>query len=294
MQITTKYTTAINRLVEMSMADDHDPFSDLQWPEMVSREQDWMPRRLLTLYGTPQYALLTDEQIRHLTIWESVNFYSLNVHGIRELLTEVIARIHSREFEDVSEFFHHFVDEENEHMWFFAKFCRKYAGKIYPERKVPFTVKAGGLSAHYLVFLRIFIFEEIIDYYNTNIGKESSLPKIIQEINLLHHKDESRHIAFGRQILEALSEQLQGEQTEAELDTLRDYTKRFLQYGIAAFYNPQVYVDAELPDAYGLRDVLLSDPNRMEQHKVILGKTVGFLRRIDMLRESEAVSLGNA
>ena len=35
-------------------------------------------------------------------------------------------------------YLHHFLDEENKHMVCFGGFCTRYAGKIYPDRKVAF------------------------------------------------------------------------------------------------------------------------------------------------------------
>ena len=40
-----------------------------------------------------------------------------------ELLIEVMRRLHTPGYEIPTPYFHHFIGEENEHMWFFAEFC---------------------------------------------------------------------------------------------------------------------------------------------------------------------------
>ena len=67
-----------------------------------------------------------------LSKWEAVNFFSLNVHGIKGVLGFVSRCIYEPRYADVSEYLHVFMGEENFHMWYFAKACLDYAGKIYP------------------------------------------------------------------------------------------------------------------------------------------------------------------
>src|SRR3990167_6982842 len=104
----------------------------LKWPQHIPATTLWMSQELLSVYGTKIMQDLDASQLYNLAKWESVNFYSLNVHGIRALLTAVIARIHTPGFEIISEFLHHFIEEENEHMQFFAYFCLHYGEKLYP------------------------------------------------------------------------------------------------------------------------------------------------------------------
>ena len=146
---------------------------------------------------------MSPEQLRAVSRWESVNFYSLNVHGIRELLIELVARIHTVGFALPSEYFHHVIGEENEHMWFFATFCRRY-GRIYPNRAMSLAGPQIPEADHFLVFARLLIFEEIVDVFNQRMGNDERLHPTIRQVNALHHQDESRHIAFGRQVVSLL------------------------------------------------------------------------------------------
>src|SRR5437879_2825170 len=126
-----RFLEILERLTNKSIDDYYNPYKLFEWPESLPEQMWWMSPELTTTHGTEAARRLTQEQLYALSRHESVNFYSLNVHGIRELLIEVTRRIHTSGFETPSEFFHHFIGEENEHMWFFAEFCLRYGNKIY-------------------------------------------------------------------------------------------------------------------------------------------------------------------
>jgi hypothetical protein len=207
----------------------------------------------------------------------------LNIHGIRELIAEVVNRIHTPGHEKVSPFFHHFLGEENEHMWYFAEFCRRY-GKIYPDRSLKTSAITDPLVANVLAFARIQIFEEIVDYFNVALGKNEALHPFIREINTMHHRDESRHIAFGRNIVSVLYEELRAKGSAEAVREVEDYVARYVAVSIQSLYDPQVYRDAELPlNAYALRRSLLADPARKAVHAKILQRPVSFLLKQGIL-----------
>src|SRR5215470_8463372 len=93
------FNKTLNRLVELSIDTYYNPYKTLEWVDELAEEQWWMPRRLLTLYDTPFIDGFDDSQLMKLSKWESIHFYSLNIHGIRELLIEVTRRIHSPGYE---------------------------------------------------------------------------------------------------------------------------------------------------------------------------------------------------
>ena len=115
---------------------------------------------------------------------------SLNVHGIRELLIEVTKRIHAAEFAVLSQFFNHFIGEENEHMWFFAEFCLRYGSKIYKQPRGGAETIPSNNAESLLVFARILIFEELVDHFNSKMVLDKNLHDTIRRINRIHYQDE--------------------------------------------------------------------------------------------------------
>ncbi|WP_314219539.1 diiron oxygenase [Streptomyces zaehneri] len=277
----------LDRLEHLAESGYYNPYTMFDWPDAIEPDLPWMSESLTTLAGTPMWDELTREQQIALTRFEAINFFSLNIHGIRELMSEVVMRIHERAYADVSEFLHHFIGEENEHMWFFAQFCLRYGGKLYPGQP---TLKADSVehlspvARELIVFARILIFEEIVDYYNAHMATDQTLPPIAREINRVHHQDESRHVAFGRMIFTSLLGQV-ARRDRDEVPVVAGYLENYLQYSIGTLYNPAAYRDAGIPDALALRRRALHHPARVKAHDEVLKRTRRFLSKAGVGRE---------
>ncbi|MFJ8621263.1 diiron oxygenase [Kitasatospora sp. NPDC093550] len=277
----------LQRLENLAESGYYNPYSMFDWPESIEAGLPWMSESLTTLAGTEMWDELTREQQIALTKYEAINFFSLNIHGIRELLNDVVLRIHERTYADVSEFLHHFIGEENEHMWFFAQFCLRYGGRLYPAQpalKADSVEHLSSVARELIVFARILIFEEIVDYYNAHMATDESLPRIAREINRVHHQDESRHVAFGRMVFTNLLAQV-AKRDPAEVPLIAEYLEGYLQYSIATLYNPAAYRDAGIPDALALRRRALEHPARVEAHEQVLKRTRKFLSKAGVGRE---------
>ncbi|UQI46305.1 diiron oxygenase [Streptomyces sp. HU2014] len=278
-----RFLGILDRLSSKSVEDYYNPYKLFEWPDSLPEDMWWMSPELTTTHGTDAAERLTEKQLHALSRQESLNFYSLNVHGIRELLIDVTRRIHTKGFETPSEFFHHFIGEENEHMWFFAEFCLRY-GKIYRQ--------PGGISAEaprpdvesLLVFTRILIFEELVDHFNSKMALDDRLDDTIRAINRIHHQDESRHIAFGRELVSVLFAEVRRTSTEQELDDIAAYVKRYMTYSFETLYNPQVYRDAGIEKPQELRRELLESPARAEFERSVYRKTAKYLEKTGIIR----------
>ncbi|MYU20910.1 diiron oxygenase [Streptomyces sp. SID8352] len=279
-----RFLTILDRLSSKSVEEYYNPYKLFEWPDTLPEDMWWMSPELTTTHGTPAAERLGPERLHALSRQESINFYSLNVHGIRELLIEVTRRIHTAGFETPSQFFHHFIGEENEHMWFFAEFCLRYGGKIYRQ--------PGGVAADIprspveslLVFSRILIFEELVDHFNSRMALDDRLHDTIRAINRIHHQDESRHIAFGRELVAALHADVRRNAGERELDDISDYLKRYMTFSFESLYNPQVYRDAGIDKPQELRRELLAGPARAEFEASVFRKTAKYLRKTGIIR----------
>ena len=267
----------LDRLVAMSKEDYYNPYQVFQWPDSLPEDQYWMSPELMSVHGTKAAENLTEDQLKAISKWESINFYSLNVDGIRELITEIIGRIHTRDFAVSSEYFHHIVGEENEHMWFFATFCLNYGGKLYPDKGIKFEDQSEGEIAHFLVFSRLLIFEEIVDFFNKKMGVDERLHPTIRQVNAIHHQDESRHVAFGRQIVSLLHSQLREKLDAEQLAGLETSLKRYIRMSVDSLVNPAAYRDAGIPNPYQLRTEVLADPAFKNLEQQMLKRTMSYM-----------------
>jgi hypothetical protein len=275
-----RFVGLLDRLVEKSVDGYYNPYRSFDWPDSLPADQLWMSPDLLTVHGTEAAGELDHDALCRLSRWESINFYSLNVEGIRELLIEVVRRVHKPGFEVPSGFFHHFAGEENEHMWFFAEFCLRYGERtIYSIPKLPAIAQQDPELENFLVFARILLFEEIVDFYNMRMAADDRLHPTIRQLNRIHHEDESRHIAFGRELVALLHRELAGSATAAQMREVEAYVKRYLVFSLRSLYNPHAYRDAGIADPLGLRARLLADPSRREVERRVVRKPMAFLLR---------------
>lgn len=282
---------SLDRLTRASIADDYNPYALFEWPDQLPKDAWWMSRDLLTVYETPYMERLDTETLQALSRWESIHFYSLNIHGIRELLAAVVERIHAPGYASWSEFFHRFIAEENDHMWFFAQFCLRYGSKIYPDKtlKTP-DASRDAETESFLVFARILLFEELVDHFNMRMAQDESLPPIVRQLNRVHHQDESRHIAAGRHFVKALHARVAERLTPDALGELDAYLRRYMRAMIESLYNPAVYRDAGVPDPYAFRAALLEHPARKLRDLTFVHRTLAFLTRHKILSSADLAS----
>ncbi|MDB5073663.1 MAG: AurF domain containing protein, partial [Candidatus Eremiobacteraeota bacterium] len=137
-------TARFDTLVTLSKEADRSERYAFDWPAALPADGFWMSRDLLSVTGTEVERGLSHDDLVRLSQCECVNFFSLNVHGIRDLLREVLVWSHHPSMEAYSAFLERFLIEETQHLRFFAEFCRRYGGKTYAARSLPFPDRAGA------------------------------------------------------------------------------------------------------------------------------------------------------
>ncbi len=224
-------------------------------PANLDKNNWFTAPELMTLFGQPEWEKLSEDQKKILSFYEAVNFYSLNINGEKALIEGLAKRLYdeSRPAEH-SRYIHHFLDEENKHMTFFGTFCMKYAGKVYQDRKFNFEREYLDGEEEFLFFLKVFIFEEIADYFNVKMGSDERLVETARKINYYHHVDESRHLAFGRAHLKEVWDQFSGSWGEEYRTALSAYIGQYINSTWREYYNPDVFVDAGIENPYDVSE----------------------------------------
>ena len=284
----------IDRLIDLSKSKSYDAYTRFQWPDEVPVDCLWCNEDLLTTFGTELHDALSDQQKFDLSKWEAINFYSLNVHGIKTVLEFVCRRIHDKRYDMISEYLHLFLAEENDHMWFFARFCKKYGGKIYPAVSMLKTSNVDPVEDDLYMFAGTLIFEEFVDYYNHIVGKNKNVPEIIREINYQHHVDESRHVSFGREIVKELySEIVRNGADDAQTHRINKTFKGLILYFLGLMYNAQAYSDAGLVSSLGfssaaaMRNNIRNMAERKPYHHAWFNRTAKFFEKTGIIDDTE-------
>jgi hypothetical protein len=273
----------VERLSRVSVEQAFDPFTLLVWPEQLDREQWFTSPRFISLYGTDVYEEMSEAERRRLSFFEAVNFYSLNIHGERMLIQGLCQRLYQSGNEIISPYLHHFLAEENKHMFYFGNFCARYAGKIYPEKKMTFEREYAPGEEDFLFFAKVVIFEEIVDVHNREMSRDDRLVPISQQINFLHHFEEKRHLSFGRKLLRDLLARYRDAWSSETLTRVRQYLAEYFQATWKEYYNPEVYRDAGLPDAFALRRRALDHPRCRQHRQSVSAGCLAFFRNAGIL-----------
>lgn len=267
----------VDRLSMLSQRDYQNPYATVRWPESVRPEEHWFGSpELLSLYGTPYYERLDEPARRRLSFWEAVNFYSLNIHGEKSLMQGLAARLYRKDLIDVARYLHHFLDEENKHSVYFGGFCTRYA-RVYRSRQLGFE-KAGERDVEdFLFFAKTLVFEEVVDHYNRLQAVDERLHPVARFINHNHHAEESRHLAFGRRLVEALWQCCSPDWDAQTVADVRAYLSQFFVASWHEYYNPDLYADAGLPDPHAVAQAAWDAPAQREHRRTASTKCVRFL-----------------
>jgi hypothetical protein len=274
-----------SRLCRISEKHFIDPFSRLAWPDSLEKEQWFMTPELLSLHGTEHYEALEEKQRQVLSFFELVNFFSINIHGERLLIEGIAKRLYRNNTEVVSPYLHHFLDEENKHMFYFGRFCNRYAGKVYAEKKLTVEREYVDGEEEFLFFARAMLFEELVDIYNRRMAKDQRLVAISREINWLHHFEEARHLVFGRRVVEEIYETY-AHRWQAEIrQRIAEELTAFFDATWKDFFNPEAYKDAGLENVYALRRELLADEAVVAKSKTHAARCARTLYKVGILSQ---------
>lgn len=239
----------------------YDVHTRFSWPETLDASVWTMSPEYVSLYGTAIWRKMSDADQRKLAFHECAGFFSMILHGERPLLEGMSHRLYTLEKNlTITEYMHHFLDEENKHMIMFSSFLRRYHGKVYPEKKVPHERAYAKGEEDIVFFAKVLVVEELSDVYNVAMAADKRLAPIVREINHVHHVDEARHIHFGRAYLKQLWDRYAPLWAEDRRQSFRTWLVEYINACWRDFYSPYVYRDAGLKDPYSVRELALSSP----------------------------------
>ncbi|MCA9576268.1 MAG: diiron oxygenase, partial [Myxococcales bacterium] len=118
---------------------------------------------------------------------------------------------------------------------------------------------------------------------------DARLEPIVRELNDVHHRDESRHIAFGRLHLAELAAHWLSEWSDEVRMRVQTWLAQYLKASWADFYNPSMYRDAGLPDAFKLRTAVMAHPASAALRTQASAKLVRLFLDCGLLSEAPAL-----
>jgi hypothetical protein len=284
------------RLSRVSARTFQNPYTAVDWPDALDAAADWFTSpELLSLHGTAYWDELPEPERRRLSFLEAANFYSLNIHGEKSLMSGLASRLYRPDLVDVAGYLHHFLDEENKHSVYFGGFCTRYA-KVYRSRQVAVGGERPQDIEDFLFFAKTMVFEEVVDQYNRVQGRDTRLHPLARFINGNHHREETRHLVFGRALVSALWAAA-GWDAATRAD-LGDQLTAFLVASWREFYNPDVYADLAhknpahknpahknpaLENPWEVAETAWASPAQRRHRRQASGRCLGFLVSLGVL-----------
>jgi hypothetical protein len=283
-------TKLARKLSEASVRKLWDVYTAFDWPKSVPMTGWTMSPELISIYGTELYDSLSEEQQKVLSFFEVGNFFSLVLQGERPLVQGLVHRLYGKTTDDaVSDYLHHFIDEENRHMVMFGLYCQKYLGKVYPDKKMAFPRKYAKGEEEVAFFCKVLVVEEIGDYYNLVMMRDDRIHPIVKQLNHVHHVDEARHLAFGRQYLKERFAHHVTKWSDETLEGFRSWLVNYLESSWGDYYNPTMYQDAGLTDGYDVRQLAFSSEYGKQHRRRAMEKLVGLFLEAGILEKEPEI-----
>ena len=278
------------RLTDMSREQFWNVYEEFDWPETLDGSRYCMQPQLISIYGTELWDELSEEQRLKLSLFELGNFFSLTLQGERPLVAGLSDRLYSKRVsKEATEYLHHFIDEENKHMIMFGIFLEKYLGKVYPEKKIALAKEYSKGEEEVAFFCKVLVVEELGDYYNVKMMLDDSIEPIVKRINWVHHRDESRHLGFGRRHLTELAEHWMAKWSDETKKGFSDWLGQYVRSSWADFYNPTMYKDAGLAEPYQVRKMALAHAATAEHRQKASKKLLNIFIRLGLLEDMPAM-----
>ncbi|MEU8080221.1 diiron oxygenase [Catellatospora citrea] len=275
-----------DRLSRLSVRAHQNPYTLVDWPSAVDPERDWFSTpEYVSLHGTAVWAGLDDEARRRVAFHEAAGFYSLNIHGEKTLIQGLAARLYRSDLAGSAGYLHHFLDEENKHSVWFGGFCTRYA-RVHRSRQAPWRTDRPRDVDDFLFFAKTLIFEEIVDHYNRVQARDTRLHPLARFINDNHHREEARHLVFGRRLVTELWRA--GDWDAPTAAEIRDDLARFVTATWREYYHPDVYADAGLDDPWELAEAAWSAPGQRTHRRRVSADCLRFLASAGILTEEPA------
>lgn len=258
--------TKLNQLSGESIIDSFD------WPDSLSDDVYWMPEELLSTFGTDFHEKLSDEKKIELSKVELLRFFSENVHGEIYLLRQLLQKYSEGYFNNTSEFIHHFMKEEGEHIQVFSEFCRRY-GELYTDKRIDLGGADEPIVESLLFFCRVLIFENHVDFINQKIATAKNIPSIINDLNRYHCEDEARHVAFGMLMVKNHYQQLLDNHSAEVVEEVNLYIEQYILSTLELFYSSKTYEEVGFDNPEATRIDIMSSTGRSEFHKIWLKRS---------------------
>ena len=189
------------RLLKGSVKKSYEPVVDIDWDAPLEPDKFFLPPKVVSLYGTPQWEAMTREQQIELSRQELINVLSAGI-WFENILNQALLRdlMHKNPTAKATHYALTELGDETRHMVMFGRTIERIGGTAVRPRlhqrifinSLPFVFRGSVLWGAALVG------EEIFDALQRQIMEDPELQPIVQRLMRIHVTEEARHIQFAR------------------------------------------------------------------------------------------------
>ncbi len=192
------------RLLEASAKHSYDPDTELDWDAPLEPGKWFLPERMVSLYGTPIWDRLSEEQRIELSRHEAASLASAGI-WFEVILMQLLAR-HIYDLDPRSSHVAYALTEmadECRHSRMFARMVTKLDTPYYRPggvtrflgRVLKTTATTPG------AFTATLLVEEILDRIQRQTFPDETIQPLIRGITRIHVVEEARHVRYAREEL---------------------------------------------------------------------------------------------
>ncbi|MGH3359671.1 MAG: AurF N-oxygenase family protein [Nocardioidaceae bacterium] len=180
----------------------YDPVVDIDWGAPLERDKLYVPEHRSTLYGTPLWDTMSQQQRVELTKHEVASLASMGIWFETILMQMLIRRAYDRDPRSANvQFTYTEIGDECRHSVMFAKLVDKLGTPFY---KPVSSLHSGGrvlktISNGPMCFAGALFVEEILDQLQREAMVDESVQPLARAVARVHVVEEARHMRFARE-----------------------------------------------------------------------------------------------
>ncbi|MEO3767936.1 diiron oxygenase [Streptomyces sp. B8F3] len=270
------------RLLAASEKHSFDPDRELDWDAPVEEGKWFWPPELVSLYDTPLWRRMSEEQRRELARLEAASLASLGIWFEIILMQLLVRHIYDKPVtSNHARYALTEIADECRHSMMFARMITKGGAEPYPVTRFhhnlarifkTFSTTPGSFTATLLG-------EEILDWMQRLTFPDERIQPLVRGVTRIHVVEEARHVRYARE--ELRRQMLTAPRWERNLTRLT--SGEAARVFSVSFVNPQVYTDAGLDRAEAVAQVKAS-PHRREVMQTGAKRLTDFLDDIGVIQ----------
>ncbi|MEU3754186.1 diiron oxygenase [Streptomyces olivoreticuli] len=270
------------RLLESSAKHSFDPDTELDWAAPLDEGKWFWPPELLSLYGTPMWRRMPEEQRLELSRHEAAALASLGIWFeiilmqllVRHVYDKPVGSAHVRYA--LTE-----IADECRHSQMFARMIEKSGAPTYPVSALHHNLARilKSVSTTPGSFACTLLGEEILDYMQRLTFPDERVQTIVRGVTRIHVVEEARHVRYARE--ELRRQMVTCPRWEAGLTRLS--SGEAARVFSLAFVNPAVYTNVGLDHREAVAQVRASG-HRREVMQAGAKRLTDFLDEIGVMR----------